>query len=261
MKTPAFNKFSKYFLQNLLNGGTVLVAMGVGWLYLWIVPWYQSYINNPQWGHNYAEAAAFLILGLAYFNRRFASYTLAFIATLLIIPTTLELIPHAITAFTSAVILLLTILDILVERKRSRDLGQLSNQRLHFWLKKHLPRFSYIMLAHIALIYFLVRLPAGTYETDLVTKVFDGMVIPLVALLLLEDMTGIVNSVFTKHAAFFWGMLATIVPLVLLANQPETRPVLAVAVIIAVMGIIAMRTKQPENGNTPHAPPAAQAEK
>jgi hypothetical protein len=219
--------------------------MGVGWLYLWIVPWYQSYVNNPQWGHNYSEAAAFLVLGLAYFNHRIVTYALAFIATLLIIPTALELIPHSTTAFTSAGILLLTVLDMFIERKRRHDLGQPSNRQLSFWLKKHLPRFSYIMLAHIAFIHFLVRLPLGTYETDLVTKVFNGMMIPLVILLLMEDMSGIINSQIAKYAAFFWGMLTTLIALVILSNQPETYPILSITIIITVMGIVAMRTKQP----------------
>ncbi len=239
----AFSRFARYFSLRYLNGGTVLVLMGAGWLYLWLIPWYQAYVDNPQWGHNYAEAAAFLVLGLAYFNRRLITYTLAFIATLLIIPASLELIPHPATAITSAGILLLTILDMFVEYKRDQDLGQLSNIQLSFWLKKHLPRFSYILIAHIAFIYFLVRLPAGTYETDLVTKVFDGMLIPLAILLLAEDMTGIVNSILAKRTAFFWGMLTTIVSLVILSNQPETYPILVITLIITAMGIVAVRTK------------------
>ncbi|MFC1983105.1 hypothetical protein ACFLV5_04930 [Chloroflexota bacterium] len=257
----AFSRFSRYFSLRLLNGGTVLVVMGVGWLYLWIVPWYQSYVNNPHWGHNYAEAAAFLVLGLAYFNRRIVTYTLAFIATLMIIPTALELIPHSATALTSAGILLLTVLDLFIERRRSRDLGQPSHRQLSFWLKKHLPRFSYIMLAHIAFIHFLVRLPLGTYETDLVTKVFNGMMIPLVVLLLMEDMVGIINSKFAKRAAFFWGMLTTIISLVILSNQPETYPVLATAIIITVAGIVAMHTKQLVDGKAPLTPQDVSAEK
>ena len=256
-----FSRFSGYFSRKFLNGGTVLVVMGAEWLYLWLVPWYQSYVDNPQWGHNYAEAAAFLVLGLAYFNRRVVTDTLAFIATLLIIPAALELVPHSATAITSAVILLLTILDMFFERKRSRDLWQPSNQRLSFWLKKHLPRFSYIMLAHIAFIYFLVRLPSDTYETDLVTKVFDGMIIPLVVLLLMEDMAGIVKSVLAKRAAFFWGMLTTIVSLGILVNQPETYPTLVITIIVTVMGIAAMLTKQPVEGKSLPAPPDAPAKK
>ncbi|MFC1964709.1 hypothetical protein ACFLWG_01720 [Chloroflexota bacterium] len=254
-KMCAFGRFSRYFLLRFLNGGTVLVVMGIGWLYLWLVPWYQAYVDNPHWGHNYAEAAAFLALGLAYFNRRIVTDAFAFIATLLIIPAALELIPHLATAITSAGILLLTVLDMLVERKRGHDLWQPSSQRLAFWLKKHLPRFSYIMLAHIEFIYFLVRLPTGTYETELVTKVFDGMMIPFVLMLLMEDMAGIVNGELAKRAAFFWGTLTTIVSLVILADQLETYPVLAITIVITVVGIVALRTKQVEDGEAPITKP------
>ncbi len=255
------SRFSRYFSSKLLNGGTVLVVMGAGWLYLWLVPWYQAYVDNPHWGHNYAQAAAFLVLGLAYFNRRLITHTLAFIATLLIIPAALELIPHPTTALANGGILLITIIDMFVERKRSHDLGQPSNQRLSFWLKKHLPRFSYILIAHLAFIYFLVRLPIGTYETDLVTKVFDGMLIPLAALLLMEDMTGIVNSIFAKRAAFFWGMLTIIVSLMILADQPETYPILAITIIITVMGMVALWTGYTAVGKAHLTPPDVPEEK
>jgi hypothetical protein len=239
----AFNSFFLYFSRRFLNGGTVLAVMGAGWLYLWLVPWYESYVANPHWGHNYAQATAFLVLGLAYFNRRFVSDVLGISAALLTIPSALELAPHPLTASVGGGLLLLAILDMVVERRRNHDLWQPSNQRLSFWLKKHLPRFSYLMLAHIALTYFLVRLPSGTYETDLVTKVFDGMLVVLVVLLLMEDMAGIVNSVIAKRAVFFWGMLTTLVSLGLLANQPETYPVLAISILITLLGVAALRAR------------------
>ncbi len=107
------SKWAGLFVEKYLNGGTALILMGTQWLYLWTFPWYQSYINNPHWGHNYAEAIAFLAIGLAYFNRRLLSYILAFLATLLVIPASLELVPHSMTAIIGASLLVLTILDIL----------------------------------------------------------------------------------------------------------------------------------------------------
>ncbi|MFC2038186.1 hypothetical protein ACFLUG_00235 [Chloroflexota bacterium] len=246
-----FNRFTGFFSSKMLNGGTALTVMGAAWLYLWVGPWYQAFLNAPHWGHNYIQAGAFLALGLAYFNRRVITDSLAFLATLLIIPSALELIPHPATAIAGAVILLLAILDIIVERKRSPDLWQSSNQRLAFWLKKHLPRFSYIMLAHLSFIYFLVRLPMGTYENELVTKVFDGMMIIQAVLLLLEDMPGIANVRFAKRAGFFWGMLTIIVSLVILANQPETLPLLGIAIVIMIAGIASVRAGQLPDGEAP----------
>ncbi len=237
------SKWAGLFMKKYLNGGTALVLMGILWLYLWTLPWYQSYINNPHWGHNYAEAIAFLAMGVAYFNRRLLSYILAFLATLLIIPASLELVPHPMTAITGALLLLLIALDILIERKRQRDLGQPSNRQLTFWLKKHLPRFSYLMLAHLALLYFLVRLPAGTYETDLVTKVFDGMLFPFVMLLLLEDMVGIANVARARCLGFFWGMATIFIPLVILSNQSNTWPTMVITLIVTIFGVMALIVK------------------
>ena len=237
-------KNAALFQEKYLNGGTALVLMGAQWLYLWAVPWYHVYRDYPHWGHNYAEAIAFLCIGLAYYNRRLASYILAFVATTLVIPASLELVSHSVTVIIGVVLLALIIADIAIERKREHDWGQPANQRLTFWLKRHLPRFSYIMLAHMALIYFFVRLPAGTYETDLVTKVFDGMVIPFVFMLLFEDMAGITNGSVAKRLGFFWGMAAMIVSLGLLSNQPETWPHLIFTSLVTAFGIASLIVKQ-----------------
>jgi len=233
-------KLADVFAEKFLNGGTALVLMGALWLYLWLFPWYSTFISDPHWGHNYAEAIAFLAVGIAYFNRRLLSYVFAFLAAIFIIPTALELLPHTVTAITNAVFLALVIIDVVVERKRQSDLLQPSSKPLSFWLKKHIPRFSYIMLAHMALLYFVVRLPSGTYETETVTKLYDGMLFPFVILLLLEDMPGIFNGALAKILSYFWGMSAMIASLILLSNQPATWPTMAIALIFTLLGIIAL---------------------
>lgn len=233
------NRLAGIITEKYLNSGTALVLMGVQWLYLWAIPWHKYFVENPHHGTNYAQAIAFLTVGLAYYNRRLLSDILAFLAVLLIIPAALELLPHPVTAITGGSLLILVIIDILVERKRKQDLAIPSSKPLAFWLKKHMPRFSYIILAHLAFLYFLVRLPAGTYETDLVTKVFDGMLIPFVVLILLEDMPGIFKSVIAKRVGFFWGMAAMIVSLVLLSGQPETWPTMVITCLVTVIGIVA----------------------
>jgi hypothetical protein len=240
------HKPANFFSEKLLNGGTALVLMGSLWLYLWVFPWYMSYKSNPHWGHNYTEAIAFLAVGIAYFNRRLLSYVIAFITALFIIPAALELLPHYLTALINAALLALIIIDIVFERIFHIDLFHLSNKQLDFWLKKHIPRFSYIMLAHMSLLYFLVRLPMGTYETDLVTKVYDGMLFPFVILLLLEDMPGIFNGTLARYSSYFWGMAAMIVSLVLLSNQPETWVIMAITLVFTILGIIVLVFKTRE---------------
>ena len=87
--------------------------------------------------------------------------------------------------------------------------------------------------------YFFVRLPAGTYETDLVTQIYDAMLIPFTIIILLEDMPGIVKEAPMKHLGFLWGMLMMIASLLLLFNQPETRILLGLSSAVAVLGTVA----------------------
>jgi hypothetical protein len=214
--------------------------MGAMWLYLWVFPWYPSYVHEPHWGHNYAEAAAFLAVGLAYFNRRLISDYLALAATLLIIPASLELLPHPVTAIAGGTLVALTVLDMIVERKREKDLWQPSSRRLTFWLKGHILRFAYAMLGHIALTYFFVRLPGGTYETDLVTKVYDGMSIPFLIVALLEGSVKMMGRIPIPQLGFFWGMLTIIISLILLINQPETWICLVITLVATALGVAAL---------------------
>jgi hypothetical protein len=245
------NNWAKTAVAKYINVGTSLVLMGALWVYLWVFPWYEAYVYDPHWGHNYAEALAFLAVGLAYFNRRLISDVLALLAATLIIPASLELLPHPVTAIVGGVLVALIILDMIVERGREKDLGQPSNRRLNFWLKGHLLRFAYVMLGHLALTYFLVRLPADTYEKELVTKVYDGMLVPFVLLALLEGSVQALGGIPTARLGFFWGMLTMIVSLILLANQPETWVVLAITVIVTVLAIVALFITRRSATSTP----------
>jgi hypothetical protein len=202
--------------RRALNIGTPLVLMGAMWLYLLVGPWYEAYVHEPHWGHNYAEALAFLAVGLAYFNRRLVSDLLALLAATLIV------------------------LDAVVERGREQDLGQPAGRRLHFWLKGHLLRFALVMLGHLPLIYFVVRLPQGTYETDLVTKVYDGMVVPFILLALMEGPVQKLGRLSIAKLGFLWGMLTMIVSLALLFHQPETWICMAITLVVTLIGIVSM---------------------
>ena len=230
----------KTVVEKYVNAGTPLFLMGALWLYLWVFPWYDAYLYDPHWGHNYAEALAFLAVGLAYFNGRLISDVLALLASILIIPAALELLPHPVTAIAGGVLGGLIIVDMIVERGRKDDLGQPSSRRLRFWLKSHLLRFAYLILGHIALIYFVVRLPQGTYETELVTKVYDGMSIPFLILALAEGAVKGEGGVRVSQVGFFWGMLTMIVSLILLSNQPETWVCMAITVVVTALGIAAL---------------------
>ena len=98
------NKLARTAVSQLTNVGTPLFFMGAMWLLLWVFPWRQAYLYDPHWGHNYAESLAFLCVALAYLNRRLLSDALALLASVLIIPASLELLPHMATAVAGAAI-------------------------------------------------------------------------------------------------------------------------------------------------------------
>ncbi len=230
-----------------VNVGSPLFLMGALWLGLWVGPWYGAYVYDPRWGHNYAEALAFLAVGLAYFNRRFVSDVLALFASLLIIPASMELVPHSVTAIVGGILAVLIIVDMVVERGRKDDLLAPSSRRLRFWLKSHLLRFAYLLLAHVALTYFFVRLPAKTYETDLVTKVYDVLLIGFLTIALMEGAVRGDGGARISRAGFFWGMGTMVISLGILSadpgNWPETWICLAITLAATALGIIALVVK------------------
>ena len=233
-------KWYQTVVSKYLNAASALVLMGATWLYLWAGPWRAAYLSDPRWGHNYAEALAFLTVGLALLNGRLISDWLALLSALLIVPVSLELWPVPVTAILAGVLAVLVIVDLVVERGRETDLGQGDNRRLTFWLKRHLLRFALFMLGHMALIYFFVRLPFGTYETELVTQVYDAMLLVFVVLAMMEGAVKKLWGVATPLLSFFWGMAMMIVALILLLGQSETWPVLGLTIVVTVVAIFAL---------------------
>ena len=92
----------------------------------------------------------------------------------------------------------------------------------------------------MALIYFFVRLPYGTYEDELVTKVYDGMLIVLMILAMLEGAVKKLWGIPTLYVSFFYGMGTTLVALLLLFWQPETRFLLVITLAVTAAGIVAL---------------------
>jgi hypothetical protein len=62
------------------------------------------------------------------------------------------------------------------------------------------------------------------------------MLFPMMLFLILEDMPAMFNSVHAKYLGFFWGMLTTIVSLLMLINQPETILLLVLSIVLTIAG-------------------------
>jgi hypothetical protein len=113
------------------------------------------------------------------------------------------------------------------------------------------------MLAHMALIYYFVRLPYGTYEDELVTKVYDAMLFVFAALAMMEGAVKKLWGIRTPLLSFFWGMLMMGVALVLLFYQSETWPVLGLTVPVTVGAVVALvQQRRAANAAKAQAPDA-----
>ncbi len=232
------NKLAREIDEIFINGGSPLVLMGFLWLGLWLFPWYQTFLQNPHWGHNYGESMAFLAVGLAFFNHRTVSWILALLATALIIPISLEWLPHPNTAAISAVLVILIVVDMIVERHHHKDDLLTPSAPQAGKVKKYLACISYVLLGSLALTYYLIRLPGGTTETDVDVKAFDALLIPFVIILLIEVLAAKPGRIWPRYLAFFFGMMIMDVLLIMQMDQPETWGVLAFTLLITIIGIL-----------------------
>jgi hypothetical protein len=231
-------KFASAVNEKLLNAGTPLLLMGIQWLYLWLFPWYKTYLENPAWGHNFVMSLAFFAVGLAYFSRKLLTDILSFIAAALIIPTTFGLIASSTSSIISSALVLLIIVDIIFER--GYPLFQSTNSSAVDWLKKYLICFSYVLLVSLPPCYFLVELGAGTCDADLDSILFNIALLPFIILLLLERLPMAKNKVIVGRLGFFWGMLTMVVILAFMVDQPETLPNLVLSSLVTAAGLAAL---------------------
>jgi hypothetical protein len=227
------------FIGSYVNGGSAMVLMGLQWLYLWLFPWYGMIAANPQWGHNLVMSMAFIAVGLAYYHRRLASDILAVLSAVLTLPASIDSLPADWSPILAAILLLAIFLDILTEGKKPYAWFSGNKPVLSGRLKKYLLCLAYIFLAGIVIIYFAVRLPGGTYDSDIDTLLFDALLIPFLFLLFMERTGREYLTPYFRLSGFFWGGLTMVVILVLMMDQPETWPNLILTMVVTLIGAAA----------------------
>ena len=101
--------------------------------------------------------------------------------------------------------------------------------RMKAWLKIHLLNLAILGLAHMPLLFFLVRwfyptpfmnyLPVETGYHDLSTIVFNTMLFVLVPFAVMERYVKRIHGIETSKLAFLWTILMIAAPLVVIAFQ------------------------------------------
>jgi hypothetical protein len=210
----------KIDFDKVMTAGNGILIIGIAWLLFWLGPAFFLFREDPRWGHNFAIPITFINIGLASNTRIISCQLIAVTSAFFIVPTLLAYWSWAVATMISGGLLGIFLILYFIETRRENELI-VPNTRLRTWLKIHLLTFAYIGLAHMSLIFYLVRwtnpdafvefLPP---EHEISTSIFNAMLIPLVILAILERFVKKVGFFQVAKIGFIWVVLMMVIPLI-----------------------------------------------
>ncbi len=196
-----------------------ILILGIAWLLFWLGPAFHLFQHDPRWGHNFALPITFITVGLSVHIRMISCQLAAVISSFFIVPTLLAFWPWSIATMISGAFLGIFLILYIIEKGRENELVN-PNPRLKAWLNIHLLTFAYLGIAHMPLIFYLVRwsnpqpfiqfLPV---EHEVSTSIFNAMLLILVMFAILERFVKNVGSFRVAKVGFMWALLMIILPI------------------------------------------------
>jgi hypothetical protein len=209
----------KFEIDKLITSGNGILILGAAWLLFWLGPAFFLFKEDPRWGHNFALPITFIMVGLAAHTRTISCQLSAVIGAFFIVPTLLAFWPWDIATMIAGVFLGIFLILFAIEKERETELIN-PNPRLKAWLKIHRLTFAYLGLAHMPLIYYLVRWSnPGAFmnflpeEHHVSTSIFNAMLLLLVIVAILERFVKNVGIFQVAKIGFIWAMLMIIIPI------------------------------------------------
>ncbi len=146
--------------QNKLIGpGLGLIIMGAAYLAWWLA-FIEYAIMDPRWTHNIAYAIIILNVGLSWYHKTPMSRTLAMIQSIMLPITASGSFNTIICTIISLVILIIWIIIVLSEKTKGKEfLEEKLSKRGKNWLNMHTIILAWILVGHMGLMFFIVRLP------------------------------------------------------------------------------------------------------
>jgi len=161
----------------------------------------------------------FMTLGYAATFHKISCEFVAVLASFLTIPTFLGFLSGLTATYIALLLLVLDIVLCLVERDRKTELVN-PRPRLKAWLKIHELNLAYLGVAHMPLIFFLMRWAyPGAFSTylplehEISTSIFNMMLLILCLLGIMERYVGRSGRFRVSTIGFVWGMLMIAAPL------------------------------------------------
>ena len=211
---------TKFETDKVMTSANGILILGVAWLFFWLGPAFFLFREDPRWGHNFAIPITFVTVGMAFHFRKISCQLIAVISAFFIVPTLVAFWSWSTATGIAIGLLGLMIIFYFVELGRESELVH-PNPRLNAWLKIHLMTFAYIGLAHMSLIFFLVRwfnpdafsiyIPAEHHAS---TSIFNAMLFIMVILAIMERFVKKLGRFKVEKIGFIWAMLMMILPLI-----------------------------------------------
>ncbi|MFW9972371.1 MAG: hypothetical protein ACFFDF_19450 [Candidatus Odinarchaeota archaeon] len=146
-----------------LNGpGMGLTIMGFAYVLWWFVgPWAWSSITmDPRWIHNWAYALIIFNVGLAWYHKSPLSRSIAMIQSIMLPITASGSFNTTICTIITACIFLIWFIIVLIEKTKKRIFFQDKlTDKGKLWLNMHTLIIAWILIAHMGLMFFVVRFP------------------------------------------------------------------------------------------------------
>ena len=206
-------------MDKLMTAGNGILILGVAWLLFWVGPAFFLFKEDPRWGHNFALPITFITVGFAGHTRIISCQLSAVTGAFFIVPTLLAFWSWDIATMIASVFLFIFLILYAIEKGRETELIN-PNPRFKAWLKIHLLTFAYLGLAHMTLIFYLIRwsnpeaftdfLPA---EHEVSTSIFNAMLLILIPVAILERFVKNVGGFQVAKIGFIWAMLMIIIPI------------------------------------------------
>jgi hypothetical protein len=243
-----------------INIGTGLILTGLFWLYFWVFPWFQAFVKDPRWAHNFAFPLILITVGVAYHGKKLSTDLIAVFSAFMIIPTESGVITGLQSTYLVITLLIIALLLLTVERGRKEEL-LFFQHRWRRWFKKHLLAFSFLFLMHMAFIYWFSRAFFGEpMPTNLpnespfnpmhwATASYNLLVLPLGLMGMAERFRGTLRRIIAStQLGYWWSLMIIIVGITMMAILSGAWIMfggpLLVALAILVVSIIAYSNRK-----------------
>jgi hypothetical protein len=212
-------RFLNEEISKYMSMGTGLLILGILWILFWLGPAMPLYEADIRWGHNFVIPILFITVGIAYYSKSLACQFFAVISSFLTVPLFLAMWWYADVLYIALALLAILIILYLLERTGKFKILQ-PNPRLKAWEKIHFLNFAYIGLAHMPLIFFLLRWglqdtsPYLPVEHEMSTSIFNLMLLVLVPLAAMERYVKKIGNFSVTKIVFVWTILMIIFPMI-----------------------------------------------